>query len=137
MTAYGFVDERQFDWYGTVFSSGEKEAHYVIDGLMHNDVVKSDTHSTDIDGYSEVVFGVTNLLGYSFAPRLKNLKTKAIYSFREHTRKSYQELGFRILPAKYIKVELIKEHWDEILRFAATIKLKQATASQLYRRLNS
>ncbi|MDG2383103.1 MAG: Tn3 family transposase [Pirellulaceae bacterium] len=31
----------------------------------------------------------------------------------------------------------IKEHWDDILRFVATIKLKQATASQLFRRLNS
>ncbi len=137
VTAYGFLDERQLDWYGTVFSSAEKEAHYVIDGLMHNDVVKSDIHSTDTDGYSEVVFGVTNLLGYSFAPRLKNLKTKAIYSFREHTRKAYQEHGFRILPTKYINFELIREHWDAILRFVATIKLKHATASQLFRRLNS
>ena len=50
-----------------VFSSAEKEAHYVIDGLMHNDVVKSDMHSTDTDGYSEVVFGVTHLLGFAFA----------------------------------------------------------------------
>ena len=137
VTAYGFLDERQLDWYGTVFSSAEKEAHYVIDGLMHNDVVKSDIHSTDTDGYSEVVFGVTHLLGFSFAPRLKNLKTKTIYSFRQHTRKAYQEQEFRIIPAKYINVELIREHWDDILRFVATIKLKRATASQLFRRLNS
>ena len=52
---------------------------------MHNDVVKSDIHSTDTDGYSEVVFGVTHLLGFAFAPRLKNLKAKTIYSFREPT----------------------------------------------------
>jgi TnpA family transposase len=62
VTAYGFLDERDFNWHGNVISSGEKEAHYVIDGLMHNDVVKSDIHSTDTDGYSEVVFGVTHLL---------------------------------------------------------------------------
>jgi hypothetical protein len=36
-------------------------AHYVIDGLMHNDVVKSDIHSTDTGGYSEVLFGVMHL----------------------------------------------------------------------------
>jgi hypothetical protein len=32
-------------------------APYVIDGLMHNDVVKSDVHSTDTHGYSEMIFG--------------------------------------------------------------------------------
>ena len=32
---------------------------------------------------------------------------------------------------------LIAEHWDDILRFVATIKLKETTASQLFKRLNS
>src|SRR5882672_940859 len=32
---------------------------------------------------------------------------------------------------------LIEPQWDELLRFIATIKLKEATASQLFRRLNS
>ena len=104
---------------------------------MHNDVVKSDIHSTDTDGYSEVVFGVTHLIGFSFAPRLRNLKTKTIYSFREHPRKKYQDQGFRILPGKSINEGHIAEHWDDILRFVATIKLKHATASQLFKRLNS
>ena len=104
---------------------------------MHNDVVKSDIHSTDTDGYSEVVFGVTNLLGFAFAPRLKNLKAKTLYSFHEHTRRAYQAKEFRILPAKYINEELIEKHWDDTLRFVATIKLKHVTASQLFRRLNS
>jgi hypothetical protein len=32
---------------------------YVIDGLMHNEVVKSDIHSTDAFGFSEMVFTPT------------------------------------------------------------------------------
>ena len=44
VTAYGFLDEHQFLFCSTVFSSADKEAAYVIDGLMHNDVVKSDPH---------------------------------------------------------------------------------------------
>jgi TnpA family transposase len=31
----------------------------------------------------------------------------------------------------------VAQQWDEILRFIATIKLKEATASQLFKRLNS
>ncbi|MEZ6101488.1 MAG: Tn3 family transposase [Pirellulaceae bacterium] len=137
VTAYRFLDEREFDWAGDVISSGEKEAHFVIDGLMHNDVVKSNIHSTDTDGYSEVIFGVMHLLGFRFAPRLKNLKTKTIYSFQDHPRKVYQDQGFKILPVKYVNEDRIQKKWDDILRFVATVKLKHATASQLFKRLNS
>ena len=33
--------------------------------------------------------------------------------------------------------KIIEEQWDQILRFIATIKLKETTASQLFRRLSS
>ena len=49
-----FIDMRDLMWHSTVISSAEREAAYVIDGLMHNDVIKSDVHSTDTHGYSEV-----------------------------------------------------------------------------------
>lgn len=42
-----FIDMRDLMWHSTVISSAEREAAYVIDGLMHNDVIKSDIHSTD------------------------------------------------------------------------------------------
>ena len=51
-SAYTFIDERHFLFHSTVISSPEKEAAYVINGLMHNDVVKSDIHSTDTGGYT-------------------------------------------------------------------------------------
>jgi TnpA family transposase len=46
----------------------------VIDGLMHNEVVKSDIHSTDAFGYSEAIFATSDLSGIAYAPRFKNLK---------------------------------------------------------------
>jgi TnpA family transposase len=54
----------------------------VIDGLMHNDVIKSDIHSTDTHGYSEVIFAVTHPLGVSYAPRIKNLKKQSLYEYK-------------------------------------------------------
>jgi TnpA family transposase len=111
------------------------EAAYVIDGLMHNDVVKSDIHSTDTHGYSEVIFATAFLLGFTFAPRIQNLGRRQLYSFEK--RKSYEERGYQVLPDAYIDTELIEAHWDDILRFIATIKLKHTTASQLFKRLNS
>ncbi len=61
-----FTDERHLLFYSTVISSSEREAAYVIDGLLHNETIKSDIHSTDSHGFTEVVFGVTHLLRLYF-----------------------------------------------------------------------
>ena len=74
MSVYTFIDESHKLFYSTVINVNERESGYVIDGLMHNDVVKSTIHSTDTHGFSEVIFGLTHLLGFSFAPRIKILK---------------------------------------------------------------
>jgi len=68
-----FIDMRDLMWYSTVISSAEREAAYVIDGLMHNDVIKSDLHSTDTHGYSEFIFGSTHLLSFEFAPLINRM----------------------------------------------------------------
>lgn len=135
VSVYTFIDESHRLFYSTVINATERESGYVIDGLMHNDVVQSDIHSTDTHGYSEVIFALTHLLGFSFAPRIKNFKEQQLYAFQ--TPKVYQELGYKIVPKKRIKTKLILENWDEILRFVATIKSKKTTASQLLKRLTS
>jgi len=137
VSVYCFIDERHFLFHSTVISSAEREAAYVIDGLMHNDVVKSDIHSTDTHGYTEVIFGATHLLGFTFAPRIKSLGGQRLYTFPGNTKKLYKEEEFPIFPDGVINTQLIAENWDEILRFIATIRLKETPASQLFRRLNS
>lgn len=135
VSVYSFITDTHALFYSTVISSSEREAAYVIDGLLHNDVVKSDIHSTDTHGYSEIIFAITHLLGFTFAPRIKNLQDQRLYSFGK--RKSYEAKGYKILPDANIQVDLIKEQWDEILRLIATLKLKETTASQLLKRLSS
>jgi TnpA family transposase len=135
VAAYTFRDERDLLWYSTVFSSAERESAYVIDGLMHNEVVKSDIHSTDAFGFSELVFAVSHLLGFSYAPRFKNLQRQRLYIFR--SRKGSDRSAWKIKPAGYADGEIVIQQWDEILRLIATIKLKEVTASDLFRRLNS
>jgi TnpA family transposase len=46
-------------------------------------------------------------------------------------------LGWKIFPTRKIKTKVIRENWDDFLRFLVTIKLKKTTASQLFRRLSS
>ncbi len=103
--------------------------------LMRNDVVKSDIHSTDTHGYSEVIFAATHLLGFSYAPRIKNLKKQDIYIFK--SRKNTDKKNWKIEPNNYINEKIITENWDDFLRLICTIKLKETTASDIFRRINS
>jgi TnpA family transposase len=135
VSVYSFIDERNLLWYSVVISSAERESAYVIDGLMHNDVIKSDIHSTDTHGYSEAIFGTMHLLGFSYAPRIKNIKRQRLYIFK--SRKVFDRSQFKIAPTRYIDKKTIEDNWDDILRFIATIKLKKTTASDIFRRLNS
>lgn len=135
VTVYTFLDNKQSLYYSTVFSSSEREAAYVMDGLLHNEVVKSVIHSTDTYGFMESVFTATHFIGTSFAPRIKNIKKQTIYGFS--AKQTYKKRGYKILPSRTINQKLIIKHWDDILRFMATIKLKKATASQLFKRLSS
>ena len=133
VSSYIFLDDRFAHFYATVISSSEREACYVLDGMMHNHIVKSDIHSTDTHGFTEAVFGLMHLIGITFAPRLKNLSEQTLYSFKS----TKADKGDFIVPKKYLNTDLIKQNWDDILRFAATIKLRYASSSQLFKRLNS
>jgi TnpA family transposase len=135
ISAYTFVDERNLFWHSLVFSAAERESAYVIDGLMRNDVVKSDVHSTDTHGFSEVIFAVTHLIAVTFAPRIKNLKKQSLYMLR--SRRGRDRTGWVIKPEQYVDQDPVVAAWDDVLRLVVTIKLKESTASDIFRRLNS
>ncbi len=135
VSIYSFIDEGHKLFHSTVITPSEREAAYVIDGLMMNDVVESTIHSTDTHGYSEIVFAVTHLLGISFAPRIKGLKKLNLYGFTTPSEASVE--AKKLLKGGRIKRELIEEQWENILRLIVTIKLKEETASQLFKRLSS
>ena len=127
VSVYSFIDERNLLWHSLVFSASERESAYVIDGLMHNDVVKSDIHSTDTHGYSEMIFAITYLISISYAPRIRNLKKQTLYIFKGREKGK----DWKILPGRYVSDDVINETWDDILRLAATIKLRENSASAI------
>ncbi|MCH9695553.1 MAG: Tn3 family transposase [Gammaproteobacteria bacterium] len=135
VTDYTFIDERQVLFHSLVFSASDREAAYVIDGLLQNDVAKGHIHSTDTHGFTEQVFGATHLLGIAFAPRLAKPHKQTLYGFT--SRQTLAKRGYPILPSRSINRKIILDNWEDILRFMATIKTRRATASQLFKRLSS
>ena len=63
------------------------------------------------------------------------MQKRTLYSFTK--RKVYKEKGYKILPDMLVNEPIMQEQWDDILRFMATIILRETTASQLFQRLNS
>jgi TnpA family transposase len=135
VVTYTFIDESNRLFHSTVINVSERESGYVIDGLLHNETVKSDLHSGDSHSYTELIFGLTNILGFNFGPRIKNFKDQQLYGF--FTPKHYHNLGYKLAPKRKINTQIIKESWDDILRFAITIKERKTTAAQLLKRLTS
>ena len=135
VSIYTFIDERQLLFYSTVISAAEREAIYVVDGLLQNDVVKSDIHSTDTHGFSEAIFATTHFMGTSFAPRIKKLGKQRLYGFQ--SKQTLENKGYELLPSRTINRGLIEKNWDDTLRFMVSIKLRHVTASQLFKRLNA
>lgn len=137
IVAYTFVDERCIPFYSVIIDASLREAIYVLDGLLHNDAIKSTIHTTDTHGYTEALFGLTDLLNFGFCPNIAKMLRQHIYTFKEHPISEYKKKGYLVLPKGYIREELIEENWSEILRIVTSLKLKYCTASQLFSRFNS
>ena len=73
------------------------------------------------------------LLGFQFAPRIPDLKSRRLYSFGKPS--AYPSL--EPLIAGRINVALIRAHWPDILRVAASIRTGTVTASLILRQLAS
>ena len=101
------------------------EALHVLDGLLyHQSEVTSVRHHTDGGGDSDHVFALSALLGFLFAPRIPDLKSRRLYSFGRPS--NYPTL--EPLIAARINVALIRAHWTDVLRVAASIRTGTVTA---------
>ncbi len=71
----------QFGPYHTkVITATANEAPHVLDGLLyHQSSLVINEHYTDTGGFSDHVFAMCRLLGFRFAPRIRDLKEKRLY----------------------------------------------------------
>ena len=131
---YTHLSDRFAPLYTKVIAATASEALHVLDGLLyHQSDVTVRRHHTDGGGDSEHVFALLALLGFQFAPRIPDLKHRRLYSFVKPS--AYPAL--EPLIAGRINVALIRAHWPDILRIAASIRTGTVTASLIMRQLAS
>jgi TnpA family transposase len=113
---------------------GVRDATYVLDGLLyHESDLRIEEHYTDTAGFTDHVFALMHLLGFRFAPRLRDLAETRLYLPKRTA--AYSALKPMI--GGTIQLRSIRAHWDEILRLATSIKQGTVTASLMLRKLGS
>ena len=132
--AYTHLSDRYGPFFTRMIGATASEALHVLDALLyHQTEVTVRRHHTDGGGESDHVFALCALLGFQFAPRIPDLKHRRLYSFGKAS--DYPTL--ELLIAGRINVDLIRAHWSEILRIAASIRTGTVTASLIMRQLAS
>ena len=109
-------------------------AVYVLDGLFdHDTILEIEELFTDTGGASDHVFALFCLIGRRFAPRLRNIKDRKFHTFEKAD--AYPTLANHI--GAPINTALIMEHWDELLRLAASITTRTVAPSAILKRLSA
>ncbi|RMO47473.1 Tn3 family transposase, partial [Pseudomonas savastanoi] len=79
------------------------------------------------------VFALMHLLGFRFAPRIRDLGETKLYV--PQSVQDYPTL--RPMIGGTLNIKHVSAHWDEILRLATSIKQGTVTASLMLRKLGS
>jgi TnpA family transposase len=131
---YTHLSDRYAPFHTKVIAATASEAVHVLDGLLyHQSEVATARHHTDGGGDSEHVFALCALLGFLFAPRIPDLKSRRLYVFG----RAADHPALEPLIAGRLNVALVRAHWPEILRVAASIRTGTVTASLIMRQLAS
>jgi TnpA family transposase len=131
---YTHVSGQYGPFHTRVISATMSEAPYVLDGLhhqAHQTDLRIAEHYTDTAGATDHVFGLCHLLGFRFAPRIKDLKERKLYTIDKPS--SYPLL--EPLIGDTVETAAITSQWAELLRLKASIQAGVVVPSVILRKL--
>ena len=129
---YTHVSDQYAVFSTRVISCSPREALYVLDGLLENNtILKPKKHTTDTDGYTEIIFALCYLLGYEFMPRIRDLKDQQLYRIN----KNFDYGVFTPLLTKTANIDLVVEQWSIMCHVALSLQQRSAPAHIVVQRL--
>ena len=131
---YSFLSGQYGSFHSSVIGATAGEAPFVLDGLLNNPASFDPLiHYTDTGGVSDHVFALFHLLGMTFVPRLRDFPDRRLACFS--SAKIYPTLSPII--GKPINEDVIRQHWSDIMRLAASIHDKSLKPSEILRKLGA
>ncbi len=134
VTFYTHISDQYAPFHTKVISAAVRDATHVLDGLLyHESDLRIEEHYTDTAGFTDHVFALCHLLGFRFAPRIRDLADKRLYI----PGKASQWPTLSPLIGGSINTKLVEQQLEEVLRLAASIQQGTVTASLILRKLGS
>ncbi|WP_428879799.1 Tn3 family transposase [Bacillus cereus group sp. BfR-BA-01700] len=133
-TIYRFTSDQFSSYYTKIIHTNSRDAIHVLDGLLHHETdLNIEEHYTDTAGYTDQIFGLTHLLGFKFAPRIRDLADSKLFTIDKAS--EYPKLE-AILRGQ-INTKVIKENYEDVLRLAHSIREGTVSASLIMGKLGS
>lgn len=128
---YTHISDQFGPFHTKVIAATASEAPHVLDGLLdHGGGLRIAEHFTDTGGATDHVFGMLTLLGFGFAPRLRDIRDRRLHILP----------GMKVPPilgglaGDAVKVDLIEKHWEDLLRLAVSVGAGHVSASETLQR---
>ena len=133
-TVYTHISDQYAPFSSKLINVGLRDSTYVLDGLLyHESDLRIEEHYTDTAGFTDHVFALMHLLGFRFAPRIRDLGETKLYL----PNGDIDYVALKALIGGKVNIKQIRAHWDETLRLVTSIKHGTVTASLMLRKLGS
>jgi len=130
---YWHVERKAVCIYSQLKRCSSSEVAAMITGLLrHSTEMQVERNYVDTHGQSELGFAFCSLLGFQLLPRLKNLHAQKLYRPETGHPEAYPNL--QPILTRPIKWELIRQQYDEMVKFATALRLGTAETEEILRR---
>ncbi len=130
---YWHVEKKSVCVYSQLKSASSSEVAAMIEGVLrHCTEMGVDKNYVDTQGQSEVAFAFSHLLGFGLLPRLKNIASQRLYRPQKGEPGRWKNL--QPILTRPIDWGLIRDQYDQMVRFASALKVGTAEAEAILRR---
>jgi TnpA family transposase len=133
---YWHVERKSVVVHSQLLNCTASEVAAMIDGAIHHGTeMDIKANYTDTHGQSVIGFGLTRLLGFDLLPRIKRINHLRLYLPEWKDRAGYPNLA-PALVQRAIDWDLIGQHYDDMMKYAASIRNKTASTAAILRRFH-
>ncbi len=133
VTLYSHISNQGVQFWTSVVNPLASEAAYILDGLVLQDLLPIQEHTTKTPGCTDLLFGIAQLLGFRLEPDPHSLLNQPLSRVREAA--SYGPLA--PILQNPIQDDLITAQWDEMSRLVASFKDKLVAPSHIVSKLET
>jgi TnpA family transposase len=130
---YWHVERKSLCIHSQLKSPSSSEVASMIEGVIcHCTEMEVDRQYVDSHGQSTVAFAFCRLLGFQLLPRLKAIHSQKLYRPNGGQPDTYKHL--QLVLAKPIDWELIRQQYDQMVKYTTALRLGTAETEAILRR---